>query len=305
MEGGTHVKSSIDFDSIRERNPLPEYCRKRGIELRKNGTSGRLVGLCPLHQEKTASFYVYPDNHYHCYGCGSHGDVTELERALRGGTRCEAAGRLGALRMPTGAPLSRPNQTEISVSLSYKLTEVELQLMKQASETLRRKPGLALTVRSELPLQGVEQTAIEGDLGFCHELTFGALRGPALLFGYSHGIKVRWPNKRIRWLVGSAVGECWRGSLMIPSHRTVYITEGEIDALTLTSRGYETPGEAIVVALSSATVLPDAQPFAGKEVVMIPDGDEAGRRCATELMSRLLPIAKSVCVVDLRQGGAQ
>ena len=94
------MNSSIDFDSIRARHPLPEYCQKRGIELRRNGVSGELVGLCPLHKEKTASFYVYrDDNHYHCYGCGAHGDVTDLEQALRGGTRAEAAARLGAQRL--------------------------------------------------------------------------------------------------------------------------------------------------------------------------------------------------------------
>jgi hypothetical protein len=299
------MNANIDFDAIRLVNPLPEYCEQIGVQLHRHGATGEMVGLCPLHQEKTASFYVYADNHYHCYGCGSHGDVTDLEQALRGGTRSEAVGRLAALGASTGAANSRPTLTEFSAISPYKLTKVDLQLMKRASETLRRGPRLALNVRSELPLQGVEQTAIEGDLGFCHELTFGALRGPALLFAYSHGIKARWPNKQIRWLVGSAAGECWRESLMLPSHNTVYITEGEIDALTLISSGYDIPGEASVVALASATVLPDPRPFAGKEIVIIPDADEAGRRCATKLKSRLLPVTKSVCVVDLTEGGAQ
>lgn len=34
------------------------------------------MGLCPFHQEKTASFAVYTDKqYYHCYGCGKAGDV--------------------------------------------------------------------------------------------------------------------------------------------------------------------------------------------------------------------------------------
>jgi len=92
------MKAVIDFNAIRARHPLPEYCQKRGIELRGNSTSRQFVGLCPLHPEKTGSFHVYPDNHYHCFGCGAHGDVTDLEQALRGGTRTEAAARLGAER---------------------------------------------------------------------------------------------------------------------------------------------------------------------------------------------------------------
>lgn len=39
---------------------------------------GKLVGLCPFHQEKTPSFYIYPDNKYHCYGCGEHGDSIDF-----------------------------------------------------------------------------------------------------------------------------------------------------------------------------------------------------------------------------------
>lgn len=93
---------TIDFDAIRARHPLPEYCQKRGIELRIIGASGELVGLCPLHEEKSSSFTVYPDNQFYCFGCGKHGDVTDLEQALGGGTRAEAAARLGAEPLPSG-----------------------------------------------------------------------------------------------------------------------------------------------------------------------------------------------------------
>jgi len=102
--------NAIDFGSIRARHPLPEYCQKRGIELHRSGSSGELVGLCPLHPEKTASFHVYPDNHYHCYGCGAHGDVTDLEQALGGGTRTEAADRLGAERWENVGKLPKASE---------------------------------------------------------------------------------------------------------------------------------------------------------------------------------------------------
>ena len=34
----------------------------------------RLTGLCPFHEERTPSFFIFHDNHYHCYGCTEHGD---------------------------------------------------------------------------------------------------------------------------------------------------------------------------------------------------------------------------------------
>ena len=46
----------------------------RVVPLRRVGN--RHVGLCPFHQEKTPSFHVDAANQfYHCFGCGSGGDV--------------------------------------------------------------------------------------------------------------------------------------------------------------------------------------------------------------------------------------
>jgi DNA primase len=44
----------------------------RSVKLRKETTEHK--GLCPFHREKDPSFAVYPD-HYHCFGCGAHGDA--------------------------------------------------------------------------------------------------------------------------------------------------------------------------------------------------------------------------------------
>ena len=44
------------------------------IDLRRAGSSYK--ALCPFHDEKTPSFVVQKgDSHYHCYGCGAHGDA--------------------------------------------------------------------------------------------------------------------------------------------------------------------------------------------------------------------------------------
>jgi len=51
-------------------------------KLRKVGS--RFVGLCPFHQEKTPSFYIFPDNHFHCYGCGAHGDSIAFIEKIKG-----------------------------------------------------------------------------------------------------------------------------------------------------------------------------------------------------------------------------
>ena len=45
--------------------------------------AGRYTACCPFHAEKTPSFYLY-DDHYHCFGCGAHGDVISFVQAQQG-----------------------------------------------------------------------------------------------------------------------------------------------------------------------------------------------------------------------------
>lgn len=45
--------------------------------------SGRRLGLCPFHEEKSPSFYVFED-HYFCFGCKAHGDAIEFVRKTKG-----------------------------------------------------------------------------------------------------------------------------------------------------------------------------------------------------------------------------
>ncbi|HET9886529.1 MAG TPA: CHC2 zinc finger domain-containing protein, partial [bacterium] len=58
---------------IRDRSDIVEIIGGY-VALKKSGRG--FVGLCPFHQEKTGSFHVNPDRGiYHCFGCGTTGDV--------------------------------------------------------------------------------------------------------------------------------------------------------------------------------------------------------------------------------------
>jgi len=47
------------------------------MELKKSGASYK--GLCPFHDEKSPSFMIQKgDTHYHCFGCGAHGDAIQF-----------------------------------------------------------------------------------------------------------------------------------------------------------------------------------------------------------------------------------
>lgn len=52
---------------------------------------GLLKGLCPIHEEATPSFVIYPaTNSFHCFGCGKGGDVITYLMAVKNLTFVEA-----------------------------------------------------------------------------------------------------------------------------------------------------------------------------------------------------------------------
>lgn len=57
----------------------------RVLNVHQNRRSGQQVQTrCPLHPDKSPSFTIYGDNHFHCFGCNAHGDVITLIQRLHG-----------------------------------------------------------------------------------------------------------------------------------------------------------------------------------------------------------------------------
>ncbi len=75
------------------------------VQLRKQGAN--FVGLCPFHQEKTASFAVHPTRQiFHCFGCGAGGDVFKFVMLIENVSFPEA---LGLVAQKAGlSPPDRP-----------------------------------------------------------------------------------------------------------------------------------------------------------------------------------------------------
>ncbi|MCX6766834.1 MAG: CHC2 zinc finger domain-containing protein [Candidatus Moranbacteria bacterium] len=62
--------------------PIEELAQTK-LDLRPSGKN--FVSLCPFHDEKTPSFFIFPkDGKFHCFGCREHGDVIKLTMALHG-----------------------------------------------------------------------------------------------------------------------------------------------------------------------------------------------------------------------------
>lgn len=67
---------------IAQNYPIAELARDK-LELRPSGEN--FVGLCPFHNERTPSFYLYTNtNIFVCFGCNEKGSVLKLTMHLYG-----------------------------------------------------------------------------------------------------------------------------------------------------------------------------------------------------------------------------
>lgn len=78
------------LDELRARTPITSVIGRR-VKLARSGRNWK--GCCPFHGEKTPSFYVY-DDHFHCFGCGVHGDVISFVMQMEGKNFPEAVEEL-------------------------------------------------------------------------------------------------------------------------------------------------------------------------------------------------------------------
>ena len=78
-----------DLDAIRDRISVIDLIAKHVSDMKDCG-SGEYTCRCPFHDERPPSFRVYTD-HWHCFGCGAHGDAIEAAMVPdRGVATCRA-----------------------------------------------------------------------------------------------------------------------------------------------------------------------------------------------------------------------
>jgi hypothetical protein len=76
-------KNSITIDTLELARALPIEQLLDSPPLRKSGRT--LSALCPFHQDKSPSFFIYSDqNRWWCYGCNQGGDAITFVRLSQG-----------------------------------------------------------------------------------------------------------------------------------------------------------------------------------------------------------------------------
>ena len=61
---------------------LAQVVQEAGVGTQQQGS--RQIGLCPFHDDKTPSFFIFDNQRFKCFGCGENGDVVDFVQKLYG-----------------------------------------------------------------------------------------------------------------------------------------------------------------------------------------------------------------------------
>lgn len=127
------------MSELRDKNPIEEVISNY-VELKRSGRT--LRGLCPFHNEKTPSFFVYPEtSSYYCFGCGAGGDVVTFVRSIENLDYVDSvkflADRAG-ITMPTNS-----GENDSALNLRKRIYEANRAAARFFHETLYTDKGKA------------------------------------------------------------------------------------------------------------------------------------------------------------------
>lgn len=141
------------LEELRQRIPLHSIISRK-VKVTRSGRHWK--ACCPFHGEKTPSFYIY-DDHFHCYGCGVHGDVISFVMQNEGRTFNEAVSELASLaglEVPEQTPQQKQRQEKqhnlyelMAAAHEYYLSEFQTPKAKIARDYLLNRGISAQTIR--------------------------------------------------------------------------------------------------------------------------------------------------------------
>lgn len=285
----------VDFAAIKRSVSLAVLLRRYQVRLRRSGRD-QFRGLCPIHRgEGRDAFHAnLSRNVFHCFSCGAGGTVLDFVAAMERCTLPEAARKLA--RATAAAGDTTP------------ATGWENPLVTKKSIA---PPPLGFTLRGidsahpYLASRGIEiATAREFGVGFYRGA--GIFRG-RLVFPIQNrrgevvaycGRALDGSEPRYRFPPGFAKSEILFNlhRAAATGHQSAVIVEGFFDCLKVHQAGMP----AVVGLMGSS--LYDAQQRAllerFRQVILMLDGDEAGRRATATMAARLRQHA-SVQVIHL------
>lgn len=256
----------------------------------------------PFREDRHASFSVYDDGRrWKDFGTDEGGDALEFLAKARGLHRravikefLALSGDLPAVPAPMRAPIAgapRPDR--------HQLIREDLEKCQAAARLLAGDLSICerIAQRRGWKPETIRNLALEPSLGW---------HNGKLTFVYDTGMKARYDQdgeRRLFWMFGKP--SLWRGWLLLskPYHRTVIITEGETDTVSMVDTGIEDDLSTAVVALPSASTITESwfDALCGRDVIIALDNDEAGAAGTRKLEKILQARANSLSSLNWKK----
>jgi hypothetical protein len=290
-----------DLEAIKEQMPIAKAWTL--LQLPGSPKEKRGAQKSPFRDERNPSFSIFDEGKgWKDHGTGEGGDVIDFWMKATGKSKgdsiAELAGLCG-LANHANDPLPYKRLKCYGPPAQYEPVHVPLLDMGVSTNRMIQlangsNPGLR--VRSwmkskQIEMHTVRNLAKEGSLGLTP-------RGQ-LCFFFKNGTKIRGDLRDSHscfWEEGSTASHVWRDHVLEkPMVNTVFVTEGESDLMRTAPllSGFHKPNGycPAIVSMPSASWRPDAAMAyrlgAFRDVVLLMDGDEAGRRCCEALRAIL------------------
>jgi DNA primase len=317
---------------------LPDYIGE--IVVLQAAGSGVHEGCCPFHDEKRPSFKVYHD-HYHCYGCGAHGNAVNFCMNTLGLSFPEAvkslANRVGIAIVESRSPRSNLNPTHIEV-LRRSCARYQQLLLgdtgKAAMEEIKRRgldgdtimrfgigyaPDAWGTLSNDrsysselLQATGLAVPSREGkrvyDL-FRNRLMFPVLNGYGDVIGYggrrlgNDGPKYLNTPETELYQKGSLIFGLVQAEVPIRQSGEIIVCEGFFDVLTPAQHGIENIVSTCGTAVTGTQI--ELMLSLAAKVILCFDGDAAGATAtwrAAEMISQVTEDHHEVRLCQMPEG---
>jgi DNA primase len=278
----TAMQNWVDFAAIKRSVALAPLLRHYEVKLHRSGRD-QYRGCCPIHggDSREAFHANLTKNVFHCFACGAGGTVLDFVAAMDRCSLPEAAGKLtsqtAALRQPTLA-CAKPLVTKKTKPLSplgFTLRGVDSAHPYLAARGIdpatAREFGIGFYAGSGI-LSGRLVIPIHDPCGELIAYAGRALDGSQPRYRFPSGF----PKSEVVFNLHRAAAA---------DRQAVVLVEGFFDCLKL----YQAGVRSVVALMGSALYAPQQDALLQRfhRLILMLDGDVAGRRATADIAARL------------------
>lgn len=298
----------VNTEQLKSNIKITHLAETLGIELRGNKAN------CLWHNEKTPSLSF--DNEkgiYKCFGCGESGDIFTLYQKVKNVDFKEALEALGGVEIKQ-EPMVEQKYKSDSELYEGLIEHLYAQGRGEAVDSFLKDRGFTEETLSRYMIAGIKDLA---DTKKFLEETYGKTRlVNAGLFGKggfvfsNHSVILpvvsggRIVAVRGRNLTGNAPKYLQAVGIPLPIWNadelsdTVYLTEGEFDAMALSQLG------VVAYGICGTNGFKDEfkKHFENKDVILAFDNDDAGKKATKEVAEKLKETANTISTVEIPEG---